>query len=589
MEECMKDKNRIRIMAAALAMTLLFGVTGMLGISTNVLADGTNNLIDDTKKGSITIHKYDISSAQKDGLEETFTATGKKNTDAESYFADYAIEGVEFSYIRVSDTKQYVNGNREVMLLYQLDEDLREILGVTAADAVLTEGDTLWFSGQTLDHAILEALQDNTETKDQLENYVRTGSRMPLTDTNGVAAATNLQTGLYLIVETKVPEKVSYTTNPWFVQIPMTTDQGDSWFYDVDCYPKNQTNVPTLEKLVKKESATEYDESTYASEGDVIDYLIVSRLPHITSAGTYLTEYTFRDTLSPGLSYRQDAAIAFYNSETDAKTDSKAAGKMIGSWDAEDGYYQVRYEDLEDRNTEMTVTMTAAGLKEINEKYSDMYIVIRYTAVLHTDESCVVGKEGNPNEVVLTYKRTSTDYYDQLKDDCIVYTLALTVEKTFEGSFDANDVAQVRFTLYNDTDDLYVTAVSQDSTDGNYYISGMGAQNPYEFSLCTDSDSEAYRKLVIRGLEKDHWKLIETKTARGFSLLKSDVDVDLTENGSNDGTVNFTVHNKKSFTLPQTGGTGLYLITIIGVLVAAIGCFLFTRRAKTNDPQTGRK
>lgn len=578
----MKRLTNMKYKAAVLAMTLVCGIAAICGTGTNVLADEKNSMIDDSKKGSITIHKYDISSAQEDGKDESFQATGEKNTDAEDYYSDYAIEGVEFTYLRVSDTKQYEHDN-VVMLIYQIDDDLQDILGITEEDAVLKEGDALWFRGETISNGLLNALKENTKTKDALEAYVADGTQMPFTDEDGLTEAEDLQTGLYLIVETKVPEKVSYTTDPWFVQLPMTTNGGDSWFYDVDCYPKNQTNEPTLEKLVKEDDAETYDESTYGSEGDVIDYIIVSKLPHITSKSTALTEYTFRDTLSPGLSYQKDAEIVFYNNEEDARSDSGKEGKLIALWSDQSGCFTVDYEEADNGSTEMTVAMTATGLKEINEAYSDMYMVIRYTAVLHADESCVVGKKGNPNEVVLIYKRTSTDYYDQLKDDCTVYTLALIVEKTFEGSFDSDDVAQVRFTLYNETDHCYVTDVSEKSSNGNYYISAMGKSDPYEFSLCADEKADEYRMLTVTGLEKDDWKLVETKTATGFSLLKSDVDVDLSGDVPDDGIVEYQVLNKKSFTLPQTGGAGLYLVTIVGVLVATLGCLLFTRKSKTNE------
>ena len=39
-----------------------------------------------------------------------------------------------------------------------------------------------------------------------------------------------------------------------------------------------------------------------------------------------------------------------------------------------------------------------------------------------------------------------------------------------------------------------------------------------------------------------------------------------------------TVNNTKEFLLPQTGGKGLYLITIVGVISVAGGCYLVTRK-----------
>ena len=65
----------------------------------------------------------------------------------------------------------------------------------------------------------------------------------------------------------------------------MTNDDGEQWFYDVYVYPKNQTNIPDLDKKVRQHDDAElYDEPEYkdsatGSEGDVMDYIFVSHLP----------------------------------------------------------------------------------------------------------------------------------------------------------------------------------------------------------------------------------------------------------------------------------------------------------------------
>ena len=61
-----------------------------------------------------------------------------------------------------------------------------------------------------------------------------------------------------------------------------------------------------------------FGDTTTASEGDILDYIVVSKLPAITSDATFLTRYTFVDNLSAGLTYNKDARIAIYNNEADA-------------------------------------------------------------------------------------------------------------------------------------------------------------------------------------------------------------------------------------------------------------------------------
>lgn len=136
----------------------------------------------------------------------------------------------------------------------------------------------------------------------------------------------NLDLGLYIIAETKCPEMVTSTCAPFFLSIPMSpvsgsnaTDGNTRWLYDVTIYPKNLTGIPTLTKSLrenvndtgKHKGATNdvtdgYANTGTASDGDVIDYQILSTLASITSKSTYYSELAFIDTLSPGLSYNKN-------------------------------------------------------------------------------------------------------------------------------------------------------------------------------------------------------------------------------------------------------------------------------------------
>ena len=43
----------------------------------------------------------------------------------------------------------------------------------------------------------------------------------------------------------------------------MTDREGEAWFYDVTVYPKNQTNIPDLDKLVRQ-----HDDAAYYSQAE---------------------------------------------------------------------------------------------------------------------------------------------------------------------------------------------------------------------------------------------------------------------------------------------------------------------------------
>lgn len=60
------------------------------------------------------------------------------------------------------------------------------------------------------------------------------------TNTSGVANFKDVAIGIYAVAETDAPSQVISKSANFIVSIPMTTD-GDSWNYDVEAKPKNQT------------------------------------------------------------------------------------------------------------------------------------------------------------------------------------------------------------------------------------------------------------------------------------------------------------------------------------------------------------
>ena len=380
------------------------------------------------------------------------------------------------------------------------------------------------------------------------------GVAMPLTDSYGKTEAKNLDLGLYLLVETRVPEMVTSTTDPFLVSVPMTTingtnadNGGTTWIYDITLYPKNLTGIPTLEKTLRenKNDTGKHNGSTSnitdgyahtgtASAGDVLDYQIISTLPTITSESTYLSCYTFVDTLSKGLTYTKgDVVLEFF---TDAACTDK-----IASWKETDGKFSVAYNTSSAGEGVMTIEMTAEGLAEINTSktvyadasmvntgYSDCTVRITYTAKMDSDNSVVFGDIGNDNKVVLTWKRTSDNYYDTLVDDAHVFTYGIDLTKKFSDG--KGNFANVQFVIKNDTDNYFVKA-ALNAEEGIYYVTEHVA-NADEATLFTPvtpvaipKSGEAQNKIIVKGLEDDTYTITEIRTDNGYVLLKDDIEV----------------------------------------------------------------
>ena len=604
-------------------LALLMAVVMALSLVTTAFAEPT---IDLSKKTSLSIYKYDITKASSDGVwdAESYVSTGLHDDAVIDKLSKYAIQGVEFTYLRVADiamNNELVDGQRQVGVLYGFDSSERSnavlsAIGMTGADAHKTDNGINYFTSDMLNNKLATALTANATTvKNALETAVKNGGvAMPETDATGHTSASDMEQGLYLVVETRVPENVTSTCNPFFVSLPMTTIDGTAWNYDVTVYPKNQTGNPTLGKTVREAknstgkhngSLTDitdgYAHTASASIGDTVDYQVISTLPTITSKASALSEYTYVDTLSKGIRYnKNDVVIEFFR---DAGCTDK-----IATWAENSGKFTVGYDDA--ANT-MTIRMTEAGLAEINEAatvytdsvkrgYSDCTMRITYAATLTADAK--MGDTDNPNEVVLTWKRTNTTYFDTLKDCCHVYTYGIDILKQF--SDNGGDLRNVKFKLRNDTDDVYVVA---DQKDGVYYAKGIATKKADATIFVPNSSGH----IVVKGLEDDAYSLTEAATDKGYVLLKEAVKIviNTAENGQCEkcgaklltasATVNgkdvtmtdgnaivpLTVVNNPGFDLPKTGGYGVWMYTVGGVLLLGAAAFIVIRSRKHKNEQ----
>lgn len=675
-------KRFIKILSLVLSLTLLLSFP--VGASA---AEWEDAIIDTSCTGSLTIYKYDVTNAEKDGVwDSSYVSTGVYDQSGvndvlgggESTLGNgetgygYAIKGVEFTYVRVADIVQFSESEADgstsshVEVLYSIDKkkgaDFLKALGLADGASRYENADHLdsgkfYYQSDVLIDALSAALESNsTVVKNALESYVAAndGTAMPLTDAYGKTAASNLDLGLYLVVETKVPEMVVSTTDPFLVAVPMTSvngtnaaDGGTRWIYDITLYPKNLTGIPTLEKTLReskndtgKHEGTAaitdgYAHTGTASAGDTIDYQIISTLPSITSQSTYLSCYTFIDTLSKGLSYTKgDLVLEFF---TDA-----GCTKSIAKWTEADDKFTVTYNTGKEEASVMTIEMTEAGLSEINTSkavytgadmtnsgYSDCTLRITYTAKMNSDASVNYGDAGNPNDVVLTWKRTSQDYYDTLVDDCHLYTFGIDLTKRFSDG--KGDFSKVEFMVQNKTDGYFVKA-ELNKDEGVYYVVDHMADKADATHFIPVSSGENQGKVMIKGLEDDTYMMTEVRTDNGYVLLKKGIEVVIAQkesdnlcniyasdvlgliqndpryaeiihdtgdlhnmpqkhlehklltasatvdskkvsmaedNGSKNAEAPLTVVNTKGFDLPKTGDNGTMMFTVAGILLMA--------------------
>ena len=418
------------------------------------------------------------------------------------------------------------------------------------------------------------------------------------------------------------------------------TDGGTRWIYDITLYPKNLTGIPSLEKNLRENQndtgkTDAYAHTGTASAGDTIDYQIISTLPSITSESTDLSCYTFVDTLSKGLTYNKgDVVLEFF---TDA-----ACTDSVAKWTEADGKFSVAYNTTDAGESVMTIEMTAAGLTEINTSkavysgafmvnsgYSNCTVRITYAAKMDSSSDLVFGDKGNDNKVVLTWKRSSQNYYDTLVDDCHVFTYGIDLTKLFSDG--KGDFSKVEFLIQNKTDNYFVKA-ELNETEGIYYVVDHVTDKADATHFVPVKTADAQGRIIVKGLEDDTYTLTEVRTDSGYVMLKQGIEVVISQkntdascgiygtdvlgliqndpryasiihdngdlrnmpqkhlehklltasaavdgkkvtmledNGSANAEAPLTVVNTRGFDLPKTGDNGTLLITLAGVLLMA--------------------
>lgn len=224
----MQKKSRFLtgLLSAVMALTLF---------ALPATAEGTSSsVINPNATGSITVHKYEYG-----GTEEK-KGTGNA-TDGVPEGAT-PLNGVGFTVYRIWDTTtlmQYYDGRSDIT---DLDKKLD------------------W-------HNYAEKAADGSYKLKSETGYTATKvGEQQLTGANdedsGVATFSGLPVGLYLVLETKLPDQVSKAAVPAIVSLPMQKDSDNNtaadnvkhvteWLYNIHIFPKNSTSYLAAH-LVKK-------------------------------------------------------------------------------------------------------------------------------------------------------------------------------------------------------------------------------------------------------------------------------------------------------------------------------------------------
>lgn len=626
----MKKGMRKRLLALGAGILMLIGSVPAMAASAKEITEASVQKADDAYYASL----KDKDGGNLTGPSLTITKYISSGTDINAADTARPIQGVTFQYVKVGDLYDVTDGTEKCMA-YGVTGTFAAAAGLTGtADYVTGSGDNAVYYFKDPD-TINEKLRE--KTKADLETFLKNNNATEETTNNqGIIEDKSVAYGLYLIVEYSTAGaydveneeyiSITKTQRPFVVALPssMENDSGAYWEENVTVQVKNSTGKADTEKKIITNavgstltpSTDEAVDTDTVAIGDTVWFRLKGTIPAIPlTSDEKITEYVLTDWLSAGLKPTtngiRSVTVGGKNSIMLTKgTDFIVviSAKPISSSNGAFGEY--------DKGSEITFTFTETGLSKLtawakDEGNDDRAVYIYYSATV--EQNATVGPEGsnnpddsgNPNQVKLTYKIGSSSEITTDWDKVTVYTFGINLTKKLGDSESLTDTQKnaIEFVLYKEEQNNNKTYYKLAEINGIYYMSEPVATEEAATVLHPQNDG----LISIRGLDASEngssYYLKETGTVSGYHILKEPVKITLTaETGSNayvadgdstldnytgtvesdddNGVVQLKVINTKGFTLPATGGAGIWLFVICGALVIGAGCIYFTATRK---------
>ena len=320
-----------------------------------------------------------------------------------------------------------------------------------------------------------------------------------------------------------------------------------------------KSEYPTIEKTVDGQNHAD------AQVGDTLNFELKSKVPNMTEYTTYV--FNFVDTLSKGLTLNQNSIkVTIGASELQKDVD-----------------YTVSATSGNGAATELKIIMTDFKTKHGDKAGQE--IKVTYSAIIN--EHAVAGQDDAGNSAKLEYSNDPIKGGTGTSVPSVThgYTFDFDINKT--DGMDGSALAGAVFQLQKKGEGTPIKLIVENAGDETQPAVVRSAKTGEGNAVDTITTPES-GKVTFKGLDAAEYQLVETKAPDGYNKLQKPVDVTIVANYDQDGTLNnwtvngggndvaLNIQNNKGTLLPETGGMGTILFTLVGA--AAIGYGIYRKR-----------
>lgn len=567
----MKSKFK-SIAAACMACVMIFAMSAAVFAANQSLPADT---------GTLTIHKYlmdDVADAAQpnNGHEAGTNGNPEVPEDAE------ALEGVTFGVWKIN-TVYDSNGNLTSPVTFP----------ETAADAE-------------------QMLEEGTLSMTKVGNYT--------TDENGEVTISGLN-GYFYVKELRSSKiQAKDVAEPFITAVPMTDASAEpansSWITDVHVYPKN--SPLNISKTVNDAMISM---GRYYEQDNILTWKINSDIPsNIADAAASISAenggyYRVIDELDRSFSYTQNSLKVYAGMAKNTQTLTLV----------KDTDYKLYVNQKSDASAAViTVDLTKPGMEKLAEGIDEVpytNLFISFNSVLKDDASQNTAIKNvpktyfsaDPESSFGTPENPDSPEPDPETPNIPSVPKGADVPYAVVGSIVLTKVTGDGNTALEGA--KFKIATSEQNAKDGVYMKVNGQEDAVAVSKADGSVTFTNLPLTpefdvvgeFTGFEEEAYWLVEVEAPNGYNLLSTPIKVpvldDIAENEvDSDGNsianhiqfkagidrinnVDFSIVNTKNFILPQTGGTGMVLFTVLGIVLmgAAAILLIVTRKKKAQQ------